>query len=91
MASFSVRQLLRTLFAPWRKIISYPGRSLQDRFRAWLDNMFSRLVGFVVRVSVLMAAVVTIIAVSILTMLELVLWPLLPLAIPGCLILGAVL
>jgi hypothetical protein len=89
--SFSVRQLLRTLFAPWRRIITYPGRSLEDRFRAIGDNLFSRAVGFVVRLIVLLAAVVMLIIIAVLTLVEIVIWPLLPLAVPGCLVTGLVL
>ena len=86
--SFSVRQLLRTLFAPWRRIITYPGASFDARVRAWGDNVFSRAVGFVVRMIVLTAAMAALVVVAALTALELVAWPLLPFAIPGCLIAG---
>jgi hypothetical protein len=89
--SFSVRQLLRTLFAPWRRIITYPGTSFDARMRALGDNLFSRAVGFVVRLIVLTAALAALLVVAALTALELVIWPLLPFAIPGCLIAGLVL
>jgi CBS-domain-containing membrane protein len=85
---FSVGQLLRTLFAPWRRIITYPGASLADKWHAWGDNMVSRVIGFVVRIFVIFAALVTIAAIAVLTAIEIVVWPLLPLAIPGCLIAG---
>jgi hypothetical protein len=91
LESFSVSQLLRTMFQPWRRIITYPGSSLADKFRAWGDNAISRAVGFTVRTGVVFAAFVTLIAVAVLSAVELVIWPLLPLAIPGCLIAGAVL
>lgn len=87
-ASFSVHQLFRTLFAPWRRIITAPGRSLDAKLRAWADNAFSRVIGFVVRVGVLLAAGIMLLVVSILTLVELIMWPLLPLAIPVCLVLG---
>jgi hypothetical protein len=90
MDAFSVRQLIRTLFAPWRRIITYPGASLDERFRAWGDNMFSRLIGLVVRLFVLLTAMVTLALVAILTFIQLITWPLLPLAVPGCLIVGLI-
>jgi hypothetical protein len=86
--AFSILQLLKTLFAPWRRIITYPGRSLPERFRAWGDNMFSRVVGFVVRLLVLGAAGITLVVVGVLTILEILIWPLLPPAIPILLIAG---
>lgn len=89
--AFSVGQLLRTLFAPWRRIITYPGSSLAERFRAWGDNLFSRIVGFIVRLIVLLAALVIVLLTAVYSLIELVLWPLLPVAIPGCLIAGLVL
>lgn len=88
--AFSVTQLLKTLFAPWRRIITYPGSSLGERLKAWSDNMFSRAVGSVVRTIVLIAALVVLAIVGALSLLELVLWPLLPPAIPILIILGAV-
>jgi hypothetical protein len=90
MDNFSVNQLLKTLFAPWRRIITYPGSNIEERFRAWGDNLFSRLVGFVVRFLVLLAALLVMIIVMLLTVVELVVWPLLPAAVPGFILAGIV-
>lgn len=90
MDNFSVSQLFRTLFAPWRRIISYPGSNIEERFRAWGDNLFSRIVGFVVRSVVLLAALLVIVLVAALTVIELAVWPLLPLAVPGCIVAGLI-
>jgi hypothetical protein len=86
--SFSVRQLLKTLFAPWKRIISQPGRSVEERFRAAIDNAFSRVVGFFVRLAVLLAAMFSLLIVIILGIAEIIVWPLLPIAIPGLIIAG---
>ena len=88
--TFSVSQLLRTLFAPWRRIITYPGASFQDKLRAWGDNLFSRTVGFVVRLLFLLVAGIAVLLTVVGTALELALWPLLPIAVPVLLILGVV-
>lgn len=86
--NFSVRQLLRTLFSPWRRIITPSGRSLDAKLRAAGDNAFSRVIGFIVRLLVLFAAGIALLLVALLSLLELAVWPLLPLAIPGCVIAG---
>src|SRR3954470_13515588 len=86
--SFSVDLLVPTLFAPWKQITSQPGRSLEDRFHAWVDNLFSRVIGFIVRSGVLFAALVALVAVFLLTVIEVIIWPLLPLAVPVLLVLG---
>lgn len=89
--SFSVKQLVKTLFAPWKRIVTQPGRSLEGRLRAVGDNTFSRGVGFVVRIFVLLAALICVIVVTLLSILEIIAWPLLPLAIPGFIVAGLVL
>jgi hypothetical protein len=89
--TFSTTQLLQTLFAPWRRIITYPGASLGERMRAWGDNVFSRLIGFIVRFFVLLAALIAAIGTIIFTTIEVLVWPILPLAIVGFIIAGVVL
>lgn len=85
---FSVPILMRTLFSPWRRIISYGGGSLGQRAQATLDNIVSRFVGLVVRLSALMAAVALIGMTVLVGSFWLVLWPLLPLAGPLLIIWG---
>jgi hypothetical protein len=87
-AAFSISVLIRTLFAPWRRIISHPGAGMSDRFNAWLDNMVSRVIGFLVRSLVLIAAGFTVLGTAIITAIEIVLWPCIPLAIIGVIIAG---
>lgn len=90
LATFSAGQLVRTLFQPWRRMITYPGDSLGAKLRAWGDNVFSRTVGFVVRSLVLFAALITLIVVLVLSILEIIAWPLLPPAVPVLIIMGLV-
>lgn len=82
--SFSVAILLRTLFAPWKRITTQPGAGLDAKFRALVDNMMSRLVGFTVRVIVLITAgVLTLITIVFYSAIALV-WPVLPLGVLLC-------
>jgi hypothetical protein len=88
--ALSTGSLIRTLFAPWRRIISYPGASLNAKLHAALDNLFSRIVGFVVRIFVLLAAGVIQSIVMLLTLVEMLVWPLLPLAVIGFLVMAVI-
>lgn len=87
---FSVPILLRTLLAPWRRIITYPGASLEARLRAAGDNSISRLVGFTVRTTVLIAAGVMLVLTATVSLMFIVAWPLVPLAIPVLIVLAVV-
>lgn len=78
---FSIPLLLRNLFAPWKRIVALPGRSLDEKFRSAIDNLVSRFIGFIVRLLTLMAAIVAIIAAALLSLVVAVAWPLIPLAI----------
>jgi hypothetical protein len=77
--AFSISILLRTLLAPWKRIISYPGAGLDAHMRAFVDNLVSRFIGFFIRITVLIAAAVAFVLVFILGLVQLIVWPLLPL------------
>ena len=79
LRTFSVPTLLGTLFSPWRRIVSLPGRSLDDKIRAAFDNFISRCVGFFVRLLVLLAAAVMVSLTFLTAGIIAALWPLLPL------------
>jgi hypothetical protein len=79
--SFSIAILLKTLFSPWKRIITDPGRALEDKLSATLDNLVSRIVGFFVRIFSLMAATVLIIGASVIGLVIAASWPLVPLLI----------
>lgn len=76
--AFSVPILLKTLFAPWRRIVAPPARSLDAKLRAGVDNLVSRVIGFTVRFFVLLAAGLLALASFIVSLVLAVAWPLLP-------------
>lgn len=78
---FSFSILLKTLFAPWRRIISPPGRGLDAKIHAALDNLVSRCIGFVIRSTVVFVAAIAIVITTLLGILTAILWPLIPIAI----------
>jgi hypothetical protein len=75
---FSIPILIRTLFAPWKRIVTYPGESLDAKLRAYGDNMVSRAVGFVVRLLVLTTALTMASLAFICGSIICILWPLVP-------------
>jgi hypothetical protein len=89
-AAFSVNQLMRTLFSPWRRIMTYPGASLADKLAAWGDNVFSRTIGFIIRIFVLLTAFLACLVVLVFTVIEVALWPVLPISVIGLIVAGAI-
>lgn len=79
--AYSASILFRTLFAPWHRIISVSGKSLDDKMRAGMDNFISRLVGGVVRSGTLLAAGFSMLGVSLLAIVMVGVWPLLPISV----------
>ena len=78
--TFSIPLLLKTFFAPFRQISAgETGRSLDEKFRAALDKLFSRLIGAFMRFFVIIAGVVIMFLMLVLSLIRLLLWPLLPL------------
>jgi hypothetical protein len=76
---FSLSLLLRTLFAPWRRIMTPKGRGLDAHLHAAVDNLVSRCVGFVIRLGVLLAAAVAMLIAVVMSVVMVVVWPVLPL------------
>ena len=89
--AFSAPLLISTLFSPWRKIVSYPDESLSAKMHAAGDNLVSRAVGFTVRLLVLrtMTAAVLLIGISVVVLITLIAWPLIPLLIVAGFVKGA--
>lgn len=87
---FSVPTLLRTLFAPWRRVTTPSGGSLSQRGKAVIDNGVSRLVGVSVRLLALLTAGLLTVGTAAIGGLLLVAWPLWPLAGLGLVLYGVV-
>ncbi len=88
---FSVDILLKTMFAPWRQnaFSARPGSGLQGKVRVFFDNLVSRMVGFFVRVSVLIAAFFTVIFVFIFNIVVFLIWPFIPISPILVVVIGA--
>lgn len=77
---FSVSLLLRTLFDPFRQISAGQVRgSFDARMHAFGDRLFSRIFGAVVRSLFICIGVVLALFTGLFGLLELVIWPVIPL------------
>lgn len=79
--TFSADVLLRTLFSPWKRIISQPGRSFDEKFKGLIDNLVSRVIGFFVRLFTLIIAFLAMLLAGLAGLALAVAWPLVPVAI----------
>ncbi len=77
---FSLSLLMCTLFSPFRQIAAGSASgSISDKFRALLDQLFSRAVGAVVRIIMLIVGIVWLSVLTVAGVVELVLWLFVPL------------
>lgn len=79
--TFSVGILFKTWFAPWKQVVSYTSHttSLENRFRASVDNLVSRVVGGFVRTMVMFAAILVMLIAAIAGVIVVLIWPTIPL------------
>lgn len=76
---FSVAILVRTLFSPWKRIVTQ-SRNIREQLEAIRDNAVSRFVGFTIRIFVLSAAMGIIALLFVVSVLLIIVWPLIPIA-----------
>jgi hypothetical protein len=79
--AFSVSILAQTLFSPWHRIVSVGGKTMDDKMRAAIDNLISRLVGSAVRGAVLIAAFFSMLGVFLVAVFIVGIWPILPVSV----------
>jgi len=77
---FSISFLLRTLFLPWRKYKwDYPkGLNVTEFFNTLISNIFSRLLGSLMRLFLIIAGILFQVFVVVLGMAVIFLWIMLP-------------
>lgn len=88
---FSIRLLLRNMFAPFRQIAAErrDNLPLDARIRAWLDLLISRMVGATVRFMILIAGTIVLIVRVAVGLAVGLLWPMMPLLVVYCVMLFA--
>lgn len=78
---FSIGLLLKSLFAPFRQIsVGRVRGPLGAQIRAWGDRQISRAIGAMVRLVVIIFGLVATIAMCVVSLAILLLWPLVPVA-----------
>lgn len=80
MDYFSIDLLLKTLFQPFRQIST--GRvdgPLEVKLRAMADKLISRVIGAMIRVTILLIGLVAIFTQAVLGLLTMALWTIVPL------------
>lgn len=77
---FSIDLLLKTLFSPFRQISADSGRggTLGDKMRAAFDKLFSRAIGAVIRLILVLVGCLWLLVNIVIDLIIMLLWPLLP-------------
>ena len=80
---FSIRLLVRNLFAPFRQIATEKrlNMPLNERLHAWVDLLISRMVGATIRFFLLIIGTIFLLVRVAIGLVIMVLWPLAPLLI----------
>ena len=81
-AFFSFGTMLKTLFSPWRQNITVAraDQSIGDKVSAFVDNIVSRAVGFMVRLLMSIVAIIALTVILVLNIVYVLVWPLIPLS-----------
>jgi hypothetical protein len=87
---FSIPQLLKTLFSPWRRIVEEKKKSwdIEDFASRIVVNIISRIIGAIMRLLVISAGLTCLLIMLGTSAILCVLWMALPAIIVGCFALG---
>lgn len=78
---FSIPLLFKTLFQPFRQIsVGKVDGALEDKMRAWLDRLVSRVIGAFIRIMVIIVGLVAMIGVALFSVLRVAVWLMTPIA-----------
>lgn len=83
---FSIGILFKTLFAPFRQISAVGPDA--TRWQAFMDKLFSRAIGAVVRIFIIVAGIIALTVQAVLGLALAIIWPIIPFLPIVCIILG---
>lgn len=76
---FSIGELLRTLFRPYKQISANAENSQgESRVNVFFDKLISRLVGAVTRTVLIFAGIIALVVETVVGIVMIVLWPVMP-------------
>ena len=88
--NFSVLALMRTWFAPFKQTYSGGVRgSLDIKIHAFFDSIISRFIGALARTALIFMGILAMLFVVVTGCLFLIIWPLVPIALPASLVMMA--
>lgn len=77
--TFSIGLLIRTLFAPFHQISANENqREAGGKMNMLLDKLISRTIGFIARTFTILAGIIALTLKAVLGLLQIALWPLMP-------------
>ena len=87
---FSIRILFVTIFDPWKRdAYGVENASLETRFKIFVANMLSRVIGFVIRLFTIIMGLASVALFFLLLVSILVIWLFLPIVVLGLIVNGA--
>lgn len=76
---FSISYLLKTLFLPWKRDIKHAvNPNLREILWNWVENLVSRVIGFIVRIFTIFSGLIILILVFLVGLILIFLWYILP-------------
>jgi len=87
---FSLSQLLRSFFSPWKRMTEDRGETLnfEDLAGFVIINLLSRIIGMILRTTIILSGVTVLLIVTIATILTYIFWIVAPAALLVFIILG---
>lgn len=77
--TFSIPNLLGTLFYPWKRDALYvENPSLEERFQIWIGNMVSRFIGAIVRTITIVSGLFCTIITFMIVVIFILIWIFMP-------------
>jgi len=92
VAFFSITQLLKSLFSPWKRITEDRGRTFnfEDLASFVIIGLISRIIGFLLRFIIIVIGLISLIVLSLGLIITYVFWMTAPVAIPTIFLFGLV-